>query len=81
MERMRSPRRYAVGTLSYTLGGLIVLFCWLLWGDFAWSLKDRAVGPVATLMVKPSGVFMLSVVLRKYNRLGGDLGYIPPAVE
>lgn len=27
------------------------------------------------------GVFMLSVVLHKYNRLGGDLGYIPPAVE
>lgn len=71
MERMCSPRRYAVGTLSYTLGGLIVLFCWLLWGDFAWSLKDRAVGPVATLMVKQFGVsdFFYGVLIISFPNL------------
>jgi MFS family permease len=49
------PRRWFVGTLSYTAGGLVVLFCWLLWGDFAWSMKDRAVGPVVQLLLKHFG--------------------------
>jgi MFS family permease len=40
------PKTWQVGTLTYTATGLIVLFCWLLWGDFAWSMKERTVGPV-----------------------------------
>lgn len=44
--------RWSVGTLTYTTGGLIVLFCWLLWGDFAWSMKERAVWPSAQIMFK-----------------------------
>ena len=44
------------GSLTYTTGGVIVLFCWLLWGDFAWGLKERAVGFVAGLMVKSFGI-------------------------
>ena len=47
---------YRCGTLTYTRLGLLNLFIWLLWGDFAWSMKDRAVGSVATLMVKSFGV-------------------------
>jgi MFS family permease len=39
-------KTWQVGTLTYTTTGLIVLFCWLLWGDFAWSMKERTVGPV-----------------------------------
>ncbi|WP_081721800.1 MFS transporter [Geminisphaera colitermitum] len=38
---------WRVGTLTYTTGGLIVLFCWLLFGDFSWSMRDRSVGPMA----------------------------------
>lgn len=34
-----------VGTLTYTAGGLLILFCWLLLGDFAYAMRDRAVGP------------------------------------
>ena len=37
---------WRVGTLTYTGGALAVLFCWLLWGDFAWSMKERAIGPI-----------------------------------
>ena len=44
------------GTLTYTTAGVVVLFCWLLWGDFAWGLKERAVGYVAGLMVKRFGI-------------------------
>jgi len=52
------PRRennWAVGTLTYTTGGLVVLFCWLLWGDFAWSMRDRAIPPVMQLLFKKYG--------------------------
>lgn len=38
---------WSVGTLTYTSGGLVALFCWLLIGDFAWSMRDRSVGPMA----------------------------------
>lgn len=43
---------WTVGTLAYTSGGLAALFLWLLGGDFAWSLKERAVVPVAQLMLR-----------------------------
>lgn len=38
------------GTLTYTAAGLAVLFCWLLWADFAWQMKERAIGSVVTLL-------------------------------
>ncbi len=43
---------WSAGTLTYTTTGLIVLFCWLLWGDFAWSMKDRAIPPIVQLLLK-----------------------------
>lgn len=48
----KNHKTWSVGTLTYTTGGLTILFCWLLWGDFAWSMRDRAIGPVAQLMLK-----------------------------
>lgn len=44
--------KWQVGTLTYTTGGLAILFCWLLWGDFAWSMKERSVGTVFQLLLK-----------------------------
>lgn len=40
-------KRWTVGTLSYTSRGLVILFLLLLFGDFAWSMRDRSVGPMA----------------------------------
>lgn len=37
---------FTVGTLVYTMSGLVLLFSWLLWGDFALSMRDRSVGPL-----------------------------------
>jgi hypothetical protein len=37
-----SPKIWRIGTLVYTTSSLIVLFSWLLWGDFAYQLRDRA---------------------------------------
>lgn len=33
-------------------GGLIVLLCWLLGGDFAWSMKERSITAVLQLLLQ-----------------------------
>jgi MFS family permease len=48
-------KTWQVGSLTYTAGGLAVVFCWLLWGDLAWSIRDRAVPPVMQLLFKRFG--------------------------
>ena len=50
-----SNRRWTVGTLVYTTPALVLLFFWLLFGDFAIALRDRSVGPLMTLMLKGFG--------------------------
>ena len=47
-----TPRTWRVGTLTYTAGGLALLFVWLLWGDFAWQMKERATQPVVQVMMR-----------------------------
>ncbi len=48
-----SERRvWRAGTLTYTTGGLVLLFCWLLWGDFAWSMKERSIASVVQLLLR-----------------------------
>ena len=48
-------KTWTVGTLTYTAGGLALLFFWLLLGDFALNLRDRSVGPVVQLFLKREG--------------------------
>ena len=43
---------WQVGTLTYTTAGLAVLFGWLLWGDFTWILKERAITAIAQIMLR-----------------------------
>ncbi len=52
ISQVKSPKTWRVGTLVYTGAGLAVLFGWLLWGDFALSMKDRAIAPVAQIMLR-----------------------------
>lgn len=47
---------WRAGTLTYTAGGLVVLFAWLLLGDFSWSMRDRSVGPMAMWYLNHLGV-------------------------
>jgi len=42
------PKVWKVGTLTYTTGGLMVLFLWLLFGDFAWAMRDRSIVGIAS---------------------------------
>ena len=51
-EQKTDSTHWTVGTLTYTTSGLILVFIWLLLGDFAWNLKERAIIPIAQLMLK-----------------------------
>lgn len=57
--------RWRAGTLAYGPASLSALFAWLLWGDFAWQMKERAAVPVAQLMLKQFGAsdFLLSLLV------------------
>ena len=63
-EDIPEKKIWRAGTLTYTSGGLVLLCFWLLWGDFVWAMKDRAVGPSATLLIKQIGVsdFMCGLI-------------------
>jgi len=63
-----TSQTYQAGTLAYTKGGLVILFFWLLWGDFCFVLMEAVVpslvpvkfgdlGAPKTLI----GMFMISV--------------------
>lgn len=43
---------WTIGTLTYTKAGLLSLFGWLLWGDFAWMIKERALWPLVPIILK-----------------------------
>jgi hypothetical protein len=51
----RNPRTYHCGTLTYTKVGLVVLFAWLLWGDFCFTLMETVVPSVLPLKLKALG--------------------------
>ena len=68
----KGGKLWRVGTLVYTTGGLIVLFIWLLGGDFAWAIKDRSASQMVLLMLKK---FEASDFLA-----GLLVGSLPPAI-
>jgi Na+/melibiose symporter-like transporter len=53
---MASPQKvYAIGTLRYTLGGLVILFSWLLLADFAFSIMELVIPKVLPLTLNEAG--------------------------
>jgi len=48
----RGRRLWTVGTLTYTAAALAAVFGWMLWGDFAWQMRDRSILPAMQLMFK-----------------------------
>jgi MFS family permease len=63
-----AARTWRVGTLTYTSGGLAVLVLWLLWGDFAWWMRERSAMPMIQLLLKRfeasdllTGIFLISL--------------------
>lgn len=45
-------RTWKAGTLTYSAAGLVVLFWWLLWGDFVFQLKEKSIPPAIQLLLK-----------------------------
>src|SRR6266542_1559277 len=43
---------YRSGTLRYTVGGLVTLFVWLLWGDFCLTIFESIFGKFLPLYMK-----------------------------
>lgn len=43
------PKTYRCGTLAYTGRGLVVLFAWMLWGDFCFTLMQAVVPSILPL--------------------------------
>lgn len=62
-EAQRPSRRWHRGSLTYSAKGLVILFVFLLIGDFAWSTKERAVIPVAQVVLKQLDASNLYVAL------------------
>ncbi len=46
------PKTWHCGTLRYTKAGLLVLFAWLLWGDFCYTLTQAVVPAILPLKLK-----------------------------
>ena len=66
-----APHFRRVGTLRYTAFGLVVLFVWLLWGDFVYTLFDTNMPNILVLKLKDMGASdTLNSVLNK------TLGYL-----
>jgi hypothetical protein len=49
------PKQWQTGTLIYTSAGLVALFGWLLFGEFAWQLKERSINATTQLFLKQFG--------------------------
>ena len=52
VESPVQKKTWSVGTLTYSSKGLVALFGWLLWGDFAWQMRDRAIPPIMQILFK-----------------------------
>jgi hypothetical protein len=48
-------RKFSVGTLKYTGFGLIMVFIWLLWGDFVFTMLDENVPGILPLKLNKLG--------------------------
>ena len=43
---------YRCGSLTYTKGGLVLLFAWLLWGDFCFTMMEAVVPSILPLKLR-----------------------------
>ena len=48
-------KKYHCGTLTYTKASLFVLFAWLLWGDFCFTMMEAVVPSILPLKLKGLG--------------------------
>lgn len=51
----RGPPLHRCGTLTYTRRGLVVLFAWLLWGDFCFNMMETVIPSILPLKLRSLG--------------------------
>ena len=52
-QKLPDPhQRFKVGSLHYTLGGLIWVFVWLLWGDFCFTVMEYVNNSIVPLRLR-----------------------------
>ena len=58
-------KTWTCGTLTYTRAGLAMLFVWLLWGDFCYTLMESVVPSVLPLKLKALGApnWMMGMIM------------------
>lgn len=61
----KDPRRFKIGTLTYTKAGLITLFLFLLWGDFCFTIMETVVPSILPLELNAFGApnWMLGLII------------------
>ncbi|XHR26722.1 MAG: MFS transporter [Chthoniobacteraceae bacterium] len=72
MSESPAPILYRCGTLTYTKRHLLVLFFWLLWGDFCYMLMETVTPSIMPLKFKVLGASNMEV--------GMILGTIPAII-
>lgn len=50
------PGKFRVGTLTYTLGGLIILFAYMMLGDFAFAIRERCISDLFQVQLRKCAV-------------------------
>lgn len=58
-----ADERYHVGTLHYTKFGLFIVFTWMLWGDFCFTMMERVIPKILPLQMKSMGASNASINL------------------
>lgn len=72
LPQTAAPKIYRCGTLTYAKPALAILFFWLLWGDFCYTLMEAVTGPIMQLKFQ---------ALKASNfEIGLVLGTIPSAI-
>lgn len=51
----KPQKTYSIGTLKYTKAGLVIMFCWLLWGDFMFQLMEMVEPRILPVLLKNHG--------------------------
>jgi len=51
----RGRKIFRAGTLKYTSAGILMLFLWLIWGEFFWTVLDQNLPTIMPLKLKSLG--------------------------
>jgi MFS family permease len=58
---MKTEPVFTVGTLVYNRAGLVMLFGWLLWGDFVFTMMANTMPSILPLLLKEHGATNLQI--------------------